>query len=101
VGGAVAIVEGHQLVREVLWREGGRGRRDDEGSAHDHAAPSDLERANSAFRHPAVIAALSGLEHLRFAARLELPLIGGGLRGCAFRGGLYLVGRERGDPEIQ
>ncbi len=79
VGRAVAVVEGHQLVRQLLRRVNGRGRRDDQGPADDHGAPSHLERADCTFRHPAVIAALSGLEHLRVAARLELPLVRGGL----------------------
>ena len=55
---------------QLLGREDGRIRRYDQGAADNGGAPADLPRAYRAFRHPAVIAALSGLEHLGFAAGL-------------------------------
>src|SRR5215468_10233337 len=86
---------------ELLGREDRRLGRHDEGAADDGGATSDLARAYWAFRHPAVIAALSGLEHLGFAASLQLSLVGDGLRGRALYGGAHLFGRKRGDPEIE
>src|SRR5262249_2220364 len=79
VRGAIAVVERDELSGELLRRVDAGGRRDAQGPADDHASPSDLSRADRAFRHPAVIAALSGLEHLRFAASHELALVRGGL----------------------
>src|SRR5262249_40216854 len=101
VRGAVAVVESDALLGEFLRCEDRRLRCDDEGRADDGASPADLTRAYWAFRHPAVIATLSGLEHLGFAARLQLSLIGDGLRGGALRGGPHLLGRKGGDPEVE
>src|SRR5262249_34573174 len=58
-------------------------------------------RRAAASAHPAVMAALSGLEHLGFAARLQLSLVGDGLHGRALHGGAHLLRRKRGDPEIE
>src|SRR5262249_58586518 len=79
VGGAVAVVETDEAARELAGRVDGRGRRDDESSADDHGAAADLPRPYRAVRHPAVIAALSPLEHRGLAAILELALVRGGL----------------------
>jgi hypothetical protein len=79
VGGAVAIVESHQPVGELLRRVDTGCGRDHQRRTHDHAPATDLEGSDCAVRHPAVIAALSPLKHRGFAAILEFPLIGDGL----------------------
>src|SRR5215472_7773093 len=86
---------------ELLGCEDRRLGRHDEGAADDGGAPSDLPRAYWAFRHPAVIAALSGLEHLGFAARLQLSLVGDGLHGRALHSRAHLLWRQRGELEIE
>ena len=76
VGRAVAVVEGHELSGELLRREDTGIRPHDQGRAHDHRATSDLQRSRGTFRHPAVIAALSPLEHAGFAPVDEQALVG-------------------------
>src|SRR5262245_63265285 len=88
-------------MRELLRREHGRIRRNDQRGTDDGGAASDLTRADRAYRHPAVIAALSGLEHLRLAARLQLALIRNGLGCRALGGGPHFLRWERHDAKVE
>src|SRR5262249_5292339 len=101
VGGAVAVVQPYLPVRQLLRHVDLRVGRNDQRSTDDHGPATDLERTHAAFRHPAVIAALSPLEHRGFAAFLEPPLIGDRARQRPFRGGANVAGLARHHLEIE
>jgi hypothetical protein len=95
VGGAVAVVQSHFPMRQLLRHVDVRIGRNDEGRADDHRAATDLKRTDPAFRHPAVIAALSPLEHRGFAAFLKPALIRHRSREGPFRRGADIAGLPR------
>src|SRR5438876_62535 len=101
VRGPIAVIQADRLVRELLGDVDIGARGNDESRTDDHRPAPDLKRAYRTFRHPAVIAALSPLEHRGFAAFLKPALIRDRARQGPFRRGPDVTRFARHHPEVQ